>query len=389
MNRPNSAVFRESDYHTPPPLRVSRSKRILERKSTACMCACFWVVLVVLVMFCVTVGLRVTGSRDVYDYDQILGDTTLVQFDPLYCNGIKLISFDAPASLYLLSERPPLTGWSNISLEGSFVIKDYKDYVDDYGWYDYGEYAINVDYITWSFSLNKGSLIDLSVCLDDVQSSEAGARFILLRGSNTYNNWRNDLKVNEEYSYYLQSCSGAFIDKIPTIKVSSDDEYYFIFLSSSDSNDPHVNLTISLRRTEYVVSSNISKSLMCTTGSDNTEDSCTVSVPYRGKQKYSVIQTTNQETNKVKYGSTVALKWKCLSRSWVYASMFACPVIFFTTLFISMYCIIVYFWNRKLTSYNRLNNANNSNETNTQFKIVYGDQEKSSINNKKTTVNKY
>lgn len=375
MNCKSPAVFHESDYHTPPP-RNRRRRRILERKSTACMCACFSVFLVIVIAFGIAVGLRVTGTRDLIEFDETLGDTRLVHFDPSYCRKVELSTGSAPATMYLLHEKPPLTGWSNITFFPSFVITEYKEYVDDYGWYDYGDlvYVEDIDYVTWNFHLNKGSEIYVDACIDTTGTT---ASFILIKGKSNYINWQDGDNSFENH-VTLQPCSTAESDGSAAInrKVSNSDEYYFVFFSPSDNDlRPRINLTLALHRTEYVVDSNSTGS-SCTT--EAKSKNCLLSVHLHG-QTYTLIQTSSKETGKVKFGEKVRLMWICHSRSWVYVLIFFCPVVFFASLFTAMYCVITMFWNRKIKSYETLREGIASEE-NSAIRIVYEHPEKKSIN---------
>ena len=371
--RPSSTVFRESDYHTPSP-RSKRRRRLLERKSTACLCTCFCIFLVILLALSVAVGLRVTGARKSFVFEETLGDTRLVEFNPSYCRGIGLETrHDVPATLYLLKDRPPLTGWSNISVDSSFIITQYKEYIDSYGWYDYGdfEYAVDIDYVTWNFHLNKGSEIEVEACVD---TKDASATFILIEGKSNYEDWEDS--YDSFTGYPIPLCSADQENRILYSRtVPKNNEYYFVFNSPSDVIDlsPRINMTLSLHRTEYIVDSTSSSS--CVT----EENTCSLDVALNGPT-YSLVQTNDKETEDIKFGDKVGLEWKCIPRDWVYVLIFFCPVVFFTCLFVSMYCIVIGFWSRKLRSYRSLHEEITS-DNNSTYKIVYEHpNEKRSIN---------
>ena len=374
----SSAGFHESDYHTP---RTRRKLRLLERKSVACMCTGVSVFLVLLIALAVTVSLRVTGSRDSFEYQETLGDTRLVPFNPSYCHAIYLESKDAVASMHLLRNKPPLTGWSNISFDSSFVITESTEYVDNYGWYDYGADAVyleDIDYVTWNFHLNKGSVIHIDTCHEG--NPDDSATFVLVEGKTNYANWRDNLGTIE--GNQIPKCLTTD-NQMLTVnhKVAQSNEYYLIFYSPTDSSptdsSPRVNLTIELLRTEYVIDTDTNPS--CTT-SIKDKNNCQINVPLGG-QRYALLEVGSEENNKIKYGDKVTLTWVCFSRSWVYILIFACPVIFFTLLFVAMYCVITVFWNRKLKSYETLRNGMITNESNSSaFKIVYEHPEKRSMN---------
>ena len=379
--RPSSTVFRESDYHISPPPRNRRRAQLLERKSTTCMCTGLCVFAVIIIAFCVTIGLRETGNRSSEDFEETLGNTRLLTLIPSLCRAIQLTSLNnAPATLYLLDSEPPLSGWSNISFAPSFVITKYIEYVDNYGWYDYGDLVNSeeINYVAWGFHLNKGSQIKIQACLDNDDASVTN--FLLLQDKSEYNNWLDGESFTE---YSIPFCSESRLTDLElNHTVMRSNEYYFVFYSPDiDDNEPRINMTLWLNRTEYVVPANNTQVTSCT--ADGNGHRCSLTVPLHGS-KYSLVQTSNKETKDVKFGDKVNLEWVCFSRSWVYVLIFSCPVIFFSCLFITMYCIFAMFWSRKLKkSYQTLDNADNNHIT---YRIGYEHpDEKRSINLQSST----
>ena len=359
--RPNSNGFHESDYHTPSP-RNKRSNKLLERKASACMCTTISVVLVVAVFLGVSIGLRVTGTRNSVDFKETLGDTRLIRFDPYYCEGMHLDSPKANATMYLLDQKPPLSGWSNITIDGSFVIDDVDTYFEYYGWYGYGDYVEeDIQFVAWQFHLNSGSTFKLETCID---TSYADSYFYLVKGKSNYAYWASSLQDNTLIST-IPACSESPL--LVNQPITASDEYYFIFYAPDQLTvSPRVNLTLSLYRTEYTVDSKQASSCTTTTNTG----SCSLAVPL-GSHKYALLQTTNKETKSIKYGSKVSLTWICQSRDWIYVVIFFCPVIFFVLLFTAMYCVFVFFSSRKLRSYETLGNINSERNGNRLFKIGY------------------
>ena len=370
----NCTVFHESDYHTP---RTGRRLRLLERKSAACMCTSCAVFFVLVVVLAVTVSLKFTGNRGSFDYQETLGDTRLIPFNPSYCQAIHLESRDTDANMYLLDDKPPLNGWSNITFDTSFVIKEYTEYEDNYGWYDYGDdddYIVDIDYVTWNFHLNRGSEIYIDACHEGTQDDSA--TIVIIDGKSSYANWQQE--IENLIGYQIPQCSTGNVLKVNRI-VGTSNEYYFVFYSPTDSS-PQVNASINLFRTEYTVNNN-NNIPSCSIAMPT--NSCQIKVPLGG-QKYALIQIGDTESSKVKYGDKASLTWVCVSRSWVYLLIFAVPVLFFTLLFVSMYCIIMVFWNRKLKSYQTLggNTGTSNDDTGNSgvYKIRYENPEKKSIN---------
>lgn len=353
-------TFRESDYHTP--RNGKRKRAILERNSTACLCMIFSIVAVIIIMLSVALGLRFTGTRDVLSYTVTLGDTQLITFNSFFCQGVYLESNMRSADMYVTGKYPPLSGRSDIFLSASFQITDYTEYVDYYGWYDFGEIYYNkeIDYVTWNFRLYKGSVIELTACL--TSQGNGDAKFFLVKGRRKYSLWKDNPNKYSEGHYTINPCFGL-IDKF-MYEVNDSDEFYFVFYASE--GQPKVNISLYLNRTEYSVDD---ANPSCTAEHNKP---CCIDIPLHQYQ-YAVIITNNTSTDDIKYGDEINLIWKCISRDWIYVIMFFIPVLFLGTLFIAMYFVFRKFNNRKLNSYEVLGvNRNITDNCRTkQAKLVY------------------
>lgn len=347
-------AFHESDYHTP------RGKNVLlKRNSSACLCLVISVVLLFFLFFGITLGVRLSGTHNFVTLSVTLGDTQLIVFNNHFCQGATLTvdTDEAKANMILLKDKPLLSGKSNIVIEANFQITDYVEYEDIYGWYDYDEYSEVINYVTWSFHLYQGSTIQVDACLP----YGGQAVFYLVQGKSNYNGWKTNRQGYNEMAD-ISSCNGVSNYDM-MYDIVEDDKYYLVFMAIQ--GEPFINITLNLNRTEYAVE-NLASQHYCNATSQSP---CTLDIPLNSYH-YALLSTMDTTTTHLAYGSKITLVWKCNARQWIYVIMFFLPMIFLSALFISMYCICVWFTKHKCRSYKTLDNIN-SDPPSRQAKLLY------------------
>ena len=348
-------AFHESDYHTP------RKKNVLlKRNSSACLCLVISVIILFFLFFGITLGIRLSGTHNFVTTSVTLGDTQLITFNNHFCEGATLAvdTNEAKANMILLKDKPLLSGESNIVIEANFRITDYIEYEDIYGWYDYDEYSEVINYVTWSFHLYQGSSIQVDACL----SHGGEAMFYLVQGKSNYNGWKTNRQGYRDMASI--SLCNLVSNYDMTYDIVEDDKYYLVFMAIQD--EPFINITLTLNRTEYAVE-NLASQHYCNATS---QSSCTLAIPLNSYH-YALLSTIDKTTKHLVYGSKITLVWKCKARQWIYVILFFLPMIFLSALCISMYCSFVWLNKRKFRSYQTLNNINQSDPPSKQAKLLY------------------
>ena len=314
----------QADYRSAHHLREAK------RQQHLCACLCLWcsILSVTILLICITVGLRYSGSRDELQYSSTVGDTRLVSYSPALCTGGQM-SISVPGyrgGMYFLDEEPPLSTWNILWLTGSFVIEPY--YVYDY--YDF--YATTGVYVTWVFHLNPGSSITTRSCLsNDIEG--AGANFAVIQGSHEYNRW---IGSYSGYEATLDYCgSGAN----PRYTFNATENAYYSVVYYATIGAPKINLFLTINRTEYSPA-DFSGMPNCTLASNGT---CTAES--QSSSRYILFQTTTGENN-ITQVQQFTLNWKCYSRDGVYVVFFFFPLIILGLLFcgcFGIYCLCARF----------------------------------------------
>lgn len=359
-----SQGFHESDYHTP----TSRKKAILERNSTACLCLLVTIVVLTVALLFLVVGLRLTRAHNKEMYKITRGDTQLIKVNSHFCQAIDLIVLtqNVPLKMTLLNKEPQLLGSNNFTLNADFPITDFIDYRYEFGWYDYVEQTETiVNYVTLSYQLYTGSDIQLSAC---ISSDEGEAELHFIEGKSNYQKWTNSFEGRYSNVLPIPSCDSSNLNFAHTIDRS--ERYYLVFKSITE--EPFINITLMLIRTEYTVNINDQVSSCINNNSD-----CSLPLSLSVKPYYALIETIATETSN--YGKAVDFTWRCQSRDWMYVIIFFIPLIFGFILFTSMYCIFVYFNKRKLKSYSSLNGGTVNYDSGRKVNLVYNDPLPSAI----------
>jgi hypothetical protein len=329
--------FRESNlYHTP--RRDGKRKPPLVSTPLCCLLAS--VTLIGFILVITAVAVRYSGAHHMYRWLVTIGDTELIPVDSYFCQQVCLTIDDrqtgntdgsaaAAAKMILLDRPPPLDGTSSVTIKADFHINEFKEYIDDYGWYDYN-YEIN--YVTWSFQLYKGSMVAVEACIDS-ESELQQVLFAFIKGKADYDNFKRDQSFSE--SKIIPSCDGNNSLKFDR-NINENGRYYMIFQTDdeADNTQSFVNATLKLNRKEYSID-DVINAPNCTTR--NNAESCTLPIPFTD-YPYVLLQTFDT-TNSVQAGTTMSLEWECDPRIWVYVVLlFFLPFLSLCVLLTAMFC---------------------------------------------------
>lgn len=242
------------------------------------------------------------------------GDTRLVSYSSFFCAGVTLKenSSSTGASLYLITETPPLDDCNNFTISSTMALKDNE--------YNY-----------WNYYLYPNSNFSTEVCSS---SSGTDGKLYIVKGKDNFKLWisshSNDLAV-AVFSISTVLCST--IVQPYTYHISEEDEYYFIYYNLPGNNIIlQLNVTVSFERFEYSTA-NLTSQANC---SITIAGECSLTVPYGST--YSALIVTDVPEN-VDWGENVDVTWSCANRGWAYAVVILVPIV--TVAGVIALCIIL------------------------------------------------
>ena len=230
------------------------------------------------------------------------GDTRLVSYNSFFCASITLKdnSSRTAASLYLITETPPLNDHNNFTISSTMALKD-------------------SEYYYWNYYLYPNSRFSTEVC-----SPPPGAdgKLYIVKGKDNFSYWisspSNDFAV-AVFSIGTVLCSN--IVQRYTYHVSEEDEYYFVYYNLPGNNIIfQLRVTALFQRFEYSTY-NLASQANCSIASAGE---CSVVVPYGST--YSALIVTDIPEN-VDWGENVDVTWSCANRGWAYAVVILVPIL--------------------------------------------------------------
>ena len=198
-------------------------------------CACFWISLVVVLVFALTtIGALVgTGSKS-SKRQYTPGDTRLVSVDSSFCSGASVSGTNSvlEATFYALSRPPALTSWNNFTLNESSVSVPFSGYVN------------------YQFYLHKGSAANVRSCL--AGSLVSSLRLLIIKGTSNFNSWVKRPSTSRAlHSYTIsQTCPGSDTFDFQS---TGDDYYFFVYYNTARSTSARVSVWLQFYRTQYTV----------------------------------------------------------------------------------------------------------------------------------------
>lgn len=302
----------------------------------ACACVCLWcsILFLTILLVCVTVGIRYTGSHSVLEYSSSVGDTHLFGYSPYLCTGSQVsVASDGSypvATMYFLDEEPPLSTSNFVGFAGIFSF----NVADDYDLYDY-EPGSTV-YAAWQYHLNPGSVIKAASCV----LSGGAANFFIVQGTSNYNKWTHSL--NQHYAYAVIGIQACFSGSNLIYSFSIEDEgYYYVVYSAQTSAIPTITLGLSINRTEYSTE-DVSGMPNCTIP---TSGNYSCSAQSLSSSKYVLLEAAIQTSLSVTTLQYFTYQWACDSHDGAYVLIFFLPLIILALLFcgcFGVYCVCDY-----------------------------------------------
>jgi len=287
-------------------------------------------VFAVIIVVAVSMSIRYTGGQNSTDSDYAPGDTRIVSHSSIFCQSLTLRDTSSTAAtLYLLREKPQLTGRDSFTVPESYSI-------------DPG----NENHLY--YYLYPGSQFSVSTCL----SSGTLASFYLIKGTHNFNKWSDDAS-----SYYAlhhfditSLCSQG--RKNYTFSFSSEDQYYFVLYNPN----PFYYATVGIEATftfDRVLYQPVNSTIVdsCQAGGQGPL-SCTRDVPYQSNYTALIVvdspPTTTPEEN-------ISIDTSCGARVWIYVVITVVPVLFVALCIIGIVVACVLVKKRRKKVYEPLN----------------------------------
>lgn len=235
------------------------------------------------------------------------GDTRLVSYNSFFCASITLTdnSSQTAASIYLITETPPLTDRNNFTIDSTVTLSDNE-------------------YYYWNYFLYPNSNFSTEVCS---HSPGSDGMFYITKG-----------RVNN----FASPVAKFSINKVCSVvqrfsyQIYDEDQYFFVYYKSSQNGVPlQLKVTLSFERFEYSTSDLASQANCSITSAGE----CTVTVPY--DSKYMALIVTNTSEN-VDWEENVDVSWNCANRGWAYAVaiilLLVAPVVLIVCIIIIIIC---------------------------------------------------
>lgn len=209
------------------------------------------------------------------------GDSRLVNFSA-NCRHFTLNdnSVKTAASLYLVTEEPPLTRRNTFNVASIPLTVGGSRY----------EY--------WQYHLYPRSNFSLSAC----SPNGGAAEFYVIKGSRKFRQWVKGRKVpNEHYVYVSNSCSGKHEFQYTS---AEEDEYFFVFYNQG-STSVNINAHMSFERWEYSSLTTHADTLMCFVP---PAGACSLEIPASAKHRALIVTDIPEN---VDWEENVDLSWSC------------------------------------------------------------------------------
>ena len=222
----------------------------------------------------------------------------------IYCDGVQIEdkSNNGFINLYVFPHTPPLTLWQTLTVSENFTI------------------APKGKSIYWSYYMNRGSQVNVSLC------AEPSISLYVFKGKGNFDGYEND---DSYYTFYHNQYSGVCLNGTngnEFIRVSSGDEYYFLF-KDDKSVRSDVNMTLSFNRTMYNISAMSGKTC-------HANPTCSLPLNYASSQ-FTLLVTNDT----LQSSESISVHLTCIPRNWFYGVAFGLPggslfVIFLVTFYL-------------------------------------------------------
>ena len=208
----------------------------------------------------------------------------------IYCDGVQIEdkSNNGFINLYVFPQTPPLTLWQTFTVSENFTI------------------APKGKSIYWSYYMNRGSQVNLSLC------AEPSISLYVFKGKDNFDGYEDD---DSYETFYHNQYSGVCFNGtngLKSIRVSSRDEYYFLF-KGDKSVRSDVNMTLSFNRTMYNISAMSGKTC-------HANPTCSLPLNYASSQFTLLVTNDTLQSNE-----SISVHWSHSPRNWFYGVAFVLP----------------------------------------------------------------
>ena len=281
-----------------------------------------------IILLSVVLSIRYQDNKEADNYFAP-GDTRIVSYSSSFCEGLALTG-DADATLYLLEEKPPLSGPTNrLTATPPRVIP-----ADTYKYLYY--------------YIHPHSEASLTYCISDGSSGKS-LSINIIKGSDNFNEWKDDGDPSHTKTHFTINnlCSSGTESKHwDTSYFASGDTYYFAFDNLDISHAVDWQATLQLNRTEYLPQS-VEDS--CTISGD----SCSVSIPLHSDY-VAMVKVSNDTAGPE---DNVSIIWSCNPRVWLYLIVVLVPLIFVVSVMVLVCVACVFYARHRSQKYSALSTA--------------------------------
>ena len=222
------------------------------------------------------------------------GETRLASFGSFFCDEVTLVSnSSAGATLYLITDTPPLTDRNDFTINSSLTLPD-----------NFFKY--------WNYYLYPGSTFSSS--FRTRSNSDSGTVF-LFKGKNSIQRWFRNPFLNRPVAARIIPCSSQHHF---SLSVQEEDEYYFVYYNNRGQQCPQsssellLDVTISVSRLQYST-----EDLTTATNCSVIEGECSLNVPAHPNYRALIVTNTPDDPD---WEENVDVSLHCSSnREWAYA----------------------------------------------------------------------
>ena len=260
------------------------------------------------------------------------GDTRIMalSFNSFFCSELTLEinSMRTGASVYLITDTPPLTDRNNFTIRSNLVIHTYR---------------------YWNYYLYPGSNFTTSI---RVPLPVRRGTFYLIKGHSNFQQFVNNPRSqsNEVLDSFSIPCTRDYTRQF-SFQVNDEDEYYFVYQRSGPTCNRigtffRLQASISVSRFQYSTAG-LTNAPRCSAVSGGQ---CSLHIP-ANLANYSALIVTDLPTNNI-WEDNIDTSFHCSStRGWAYAVIVTVPLLLVVGVTITtVILLVVYCWWKKRDS---------------------------------------
>ena len=256
--------------------------------------------MVIFIVVICSLSIRYSGGQKGSENDYAPGDTRIVSYNPTFCQGLTLKDTSPTgATLYLLKEKPALTGRDNFTIARQYTIDT--------------EYEYHLYYY-----LYPGSNISGTMC----RITGATSKFYLIKGTKNFDRWSDDGRSSHALQYFdINAPCGS--NRTFAYSVTSEDQYYLVFYNPSYTTSSVVSATLTFNRALYQITNQNDIVNSCEADGESPS-TCMLDIPLQSS--YTALIIVNSST--VDIDENIPIDTSCGSRVWMYVVITVVPVLF-------------------------------------------------------------